>query len=86
MKHPSTPTLIALLSLLSLVGIASAQEPVLPPDWETTDDPRRVPIPPRDRSNDPVLVLRGGTLIDGTGAAPVADAVVVLKGDRVLDV
>jgi imidazolonepropionase-like amidohydrolase len=62
-----------------------AQEPALPPNWETTDDPRRVPIPPRDRSNDPLLVLQGGTLIDGTGAAPVTDAVVVLQGDRVLD-
>jgi len=50
----------------------------------TTDDPRRIPIPPRDRTNDPVLVLEGGTLIDGTGAAPVADSVLVLQGDRVL--
>jgi imidazolonepropionase-like amidohydrolase len=64
---------------------AMAQEPALPPNWETTDDPRRVPIPPRDRASDPILVLQGGTLIDGTGAAPVTDAVVVLQGDRVLD-
>ena len=53
---------------------------------ETTDDPRRVPIPPRDRSNDPILVVRGGTLIDGTGADPIANAVLVIKGDRILDV
>ena len=52
----------------------------------TTDDPRRVPIPPRDRSKDPILVLRGGTLIDGTGAEPVRDAVLVIQGDRILDV
>jgi imidazolonepropionase-like amidohydrolase len=77
---------IVLLSLLALSGIvSSAQEPALPPDWETTDDPRRVPIPPRNRSGDPVLVLQGGTLIDGTGAAPVEGAVVVLQGDRVLE-
>jgi imidazolonepropionase-like amidohydrolase len=56
------------------------------PGVTTTDDPRRVPIPPRDRSKDPVLVLRGGTLIDGTGAEPVPNAVVVLQGDRILDV
>ena len=30
-----------------------------------------------------VLVLEGGTLIDGTGAAPVADAVVVVEGNRI---
>ena len=30
-----------------------------------------------------VLVLEGGTLIDGTGRAPVADAVVVVQGSRI---
>jgi imidazolonepropionase-like amidohydrolase len=30
-----------------------------------------------------VLVLEGGTLIDGTGTAPVADAVVVVTGNRI---
>ena len=29
------------------------------------------------------LVLEGGTLIDGTGKAPVADAVVVVEGNRI---
>jgi imidazolonepropionase-like amidohydrolase len=30
-----------------------------------------------------VLVLEGGTLIDGTGRAPVADAVIVVQGSRI---
>jgi imidazolonepropionase-like amidohydrolase len=30
-----------------------------------------------------VMVLEGGTLIDGTGRAPVADAVVVVDGNRI---
>src|SRR5262245_35780911 len=30
-----------------------------------------------------VLVLEGGTLIDGTGKAPIADAVVVVEGGRI---
>src|SRR6266516_1079766 len=30
-----------------------------------------------------VLVLEGGTLIDGTGRAPIADAVVVVEGTRI---
>lgn len=51
---------------------------------ETTDDVRRIPIPPVDRSREPVLVLTGGTLIDGRGGAPVANAVVVTQGDRIL--
>jgi imidazolonepropionase-like amidohydrolase len=31
----------------------------------------------------PVLVLEGGTLIDGTGRAPIADAAIVVEGARV---
>jgi len=56
------------------------------PGTSTTNDPRRVPVPPRDISKDPILVVRGGTLFDGTGAEPVANAVVVLQGNRILDV
>ncbi len=74
--------LAAIPLLLGGTGPASAQE-TLP--WETTDDPRRVPIPPRDRSKEPILALRGGTLIDGTGAGPVANAVLVMQGDRIVD-
>ncbi|WP_093067471.1 amidohydrolase family protein [Sphingomonas sp. OV641] len=51
---------------------------------ETTDDVRRIPIPPIDRSREPILVLTGGTLIDGRGGAPIANAVVVTQGDRIL--
>ena len=55
------------------------------PGTSTTDDPRRIPIPPRDTSKDPVIVLKGGTLIDGTGSDPVPNAVVVLQGNRIVD-
>lgn len=34
----------------------------------------------------PALVIDGGTLIDGNGGAPVADAVVVVQGDRITGV
>ena len=68
-------------------GIATAQYGVQSLEGlDTTDDLRRVPIPPRDRSNDPILVVKGGTLIDGTGAAPITDATLVIQGDRILDV
>ncbi|AKM08477.1 amidohydrolase family protein [Pelagerythrobacter marensis] len=51
---------------------------------ETSDDVRRVPIPPVDRSEEPVIVVAGGTLIDGRGGAPVENAVLVMQGDRIL--
>jgi len=51
---------------------------------ETSDDVRRVPIPPVDRSEEPVVLVTGGTLIDGRGGAAVENAVVVMQGDRIL--
>jgi cytosine/adenosine deaminase-related metal-dependent hydrolase len=42
---------------------------------------------PEQRSAEPaageVIVISGGTLIDGTGAEPVRDSVVVIEGDRI---
>jgi hypothetical protein len=32
---------------------------------------------------EPTIALTNGTLIDGTGAAPVPDAVVIIQGDKI---
>lgn len=40
-------------------------------------------VPSRVSAQEQVLVLEGGTLIDGTGRAPVVDAVVVVQGSRI---
>ena len=52
--------------------------------FTTTDDTRRVPVPPHDYSAAPLMVLQGGTLINGTGTAPITDALVALRGDRII--
>ena len=70
-----------LASLTALSPVAQAAERPIP---ETTDDVRRVPIPPIDRSHEPIVVIAGGTLIDGRGGAPISNAVVVTQGDRIL--
>src|SRR5260370_8362598 len=31
----------------------------------------------------PIIAIRAGTLIDGTGAAPVKNAVILVQGDRI---
>ncbi len=72
------------LVLLAAVVAPSALLHAQPTPYETTDDVRRLPIPPVDRSRQPIVALRGGTLIDGRGGAPVPDAVVVMQGDRIL--
>jgi imidazolonepropionase-like amidohydrolase len=83
-----------LLLIAALVAVAGgadapahAQYQLRPrPDLTTSDDARRVPVPPRDSANDPVLVVRGATLIDGTGRDPIPNAVLVVRGNHVLDV
>jgi imidazolonepropionase-like amidohydrolase len=41
----------------------------LPPSTAVSDDPRRVPIPPGPQGPAGTIVLRGGRIFDGTGAA-----------------
>ena len=80
-------TLAAAVAVVAMSTTATSQHDLRQrPGTTTSDDPRRVPIPPRDRSKEPVIVLRGGTLIDGTGANPVPNAIVVLQGNRILEV
>jgi imidazolonepropionase-like amidohydrolase len=48
----------------------------------TTDDPRRVPMPDTPRGPEGTLVLRGGRIFDGTGAAARA-ATLVIQRNRI---
>ena len=72
-----------LLHLAALPWQVFAQENA---EFRTTDDPRRIRIPPSAEAVPGVLVLRGATVIDGTGAEPFEDGVVVIRGDRIADV
>ncbi len=76
-----TRTGLLLLAMALVSPLAAQSKRPIP---ETTDDVRRVPIPPVDRSHEPVLVLSGGTLIDGRGGSPIVNAVVITQGDRIL--
>lgn len=73
---------LAALTSLAMAGASVQAAPYPVP--ETSDDMRRVPIPPVDRSHEPIVAIVGATLIDGRGGAPVADAVVVTQGDRIV--
>ena len=39
--------------------------------------------PVEQEGGEPVLVIKGATLVDGTGADPQADSVVVIRGNRI---
>ncbi|MDT8319381.1 MAG: amidohydrolase family protein [Xanthomonadales bacterium] len=73
--------LLTLMVMLPAAGPLAAESA---DNWRTTDDTRKVPLPPSDRSADPVLLIEGGVLIDGLGGKPVADAVLVVRGDRIV--
>jgi imidazolonepropionase-like amidohydrolase len=73
-----------LLALLLL--LAACATPRQEPSGTHSAAPTPVAVPPTETPGEPVLVLAGGILIDGTGAPPVPDAVVVIRGSRILAV
>ncbi len=48
---------------------AADRRKFLEPDTPVSDDPRRIPVRPGPRGPEGTLVLRGGRIFDGTGAA-----------------
>ena len=72
------------LLLLLVLGVASAC--VAPAPAPPIASPTPVAIPPTDAPGGPILVLSGGVLIYGNGGPPIADAVVMIRGDRILAV
>ncbi len=79
---------VCLAWLLALAGCAPARPtPVAPPAPAATGAPTAVPGSAPALVNgtaEPALALVNGTLIDGTGAAPVAGAVVLIRGERIV--
>ncbi len=69
--------LLVLLLLLVAACTGPPQAPSRPSSTPLT-------VPPVGISTEPILVLAGGTLIDGTGAPSAPDAVVVVRGNRIL--
>lgn len=48
----------------------------------TTDDPRRIPVPPGPRGPEGIIVLKGGRIFDGTGA-PARGGTVVIRRNKI---
>src|SRR6266699_5610055 len=68
--------------LVFLAGVAGQQKAqdrrkFLDPSTSVSDDPRRIPVKPGPSGPDRVLVLRGGRIFDGTGAAAHAGTLVI---------
>jgi len=79
---PSAPTALVLTLLLAILTLPAG---VL----AQGDAPESIqPAPPRAEGDGPYdrLILRGATLIDGTGAPPVGPVDVVIEGNRIANV
>jgi len=57
----------------------------LSPSTQTSDDPRRVPMPPGPRGPDGALVLRGGRIFDGTGA-PAREGNLIIERNKIVKI
>jgi imidazolonepropionase-like amidohydrolase len=79
---------VVLVAVLGLCSLCAAQEePVsrqerwrfYAPSTQVSNDPRRVPVPPTPQGPDGTLVLRGGRIFDGTGAAAREGTLVIVR-------
>ncbi|MFT4052877.1 MAG: amidohydrolase family protein [Novosphingobium sp.] len=71
---------LAVSAAALLVAVSAAGQQAV---FDLSDDLRRVPVPAVDRAALPALVITGATMLDGKGAR-VPDAVVVIRGDRIV--
>lgn len=79
--------LVALGSCSCVVAQEKAQDrrKFLNPETPVSDDPRRVPVKPGPRGPDRILVLRGGRIFDGTGAAA-HEGTLVIERNKILKI
>ncbi len=87
MREPALLRLTALLLVLTMAGAAGGQEEA--PEQEGDEERRAIPAAPdRQEGEGPFgrLILRGGTVVDGTGAPPMGPMDVVIEGNRIVQV
>jgi imidazolonepropionase-like amidohydrolase len=85
-RRAGASLLLLLVLAMASACVAPSPAPPAPAPPRASASPTPVAIPPTDAPGEPILVLPGGTLIDGTGSPPLADAVVMIRGARILSV
>jgi len=82
---------LCLVGIFMFSSVVSCQEKAedrrkwLDKNATTTDDPRRIPIPPGPKGPEGTLVLKGGRIFDGTGSK-VRDGTLVIERNRIKEV
>src|SRR6266849_5351001 len=84
-KAFAAASVILLLISPALLGQQKVQDrrKYLSADTPTSDDPRRVPVPPGPHGPEGTLVLRGGRIFDSTGA-PAREGTLVIQRNKIL--
>jgi hypothetical protein len=94
-RHAARLTLLCAVSLAQAVSAASAQQPTRPAAPATDqqairnegrEDPRPAPDRREGEGPFPRLIIRGATLIDGTGAPPRGPVDIVIENNRIADI
>ena len=73
---------------LATIALAIAALPALAATASADDQPQMIPAPDRSEGEGPFqrLIIRGATLIDGTGAPPIGPVDIVIEGNRIADI
>ncbi|MFC2164998.1 amidohydrolase family protein [Acidobacteriota bacterium] len=93
MQNNKVKTLIFVVLMIGLIGSSLLSQEKLrdrrkyidPEQTTTTDDPRRIPVPPGMFGAKGDLVILGGRIFDGTGQA-VKEGTIVIKDNKIVKI
>ena len=73
--------------MLAITFLAAFAAPTFAQD-DADEEPKMIPAPDRAEGEGPYerLIIRGATMIDGTGSPPVGPVDIVVEGNRIVDV
>ncbi len=91
MKLLTKSIFFCLIGIFTFFGLVLAQEKAqdrrtwIDKNANTTDDPRRIPMPPGQNGPEGTLVITGGRIFDGTGAA-VRNGTIVIERNKIKEI
>ncbi len=91
MKVLTRSIFFCLIAIFTFNGLVLAQEKAqdrrtwIDENANTTDDPRRIPMPPGQNGPEGTLVITGGRIFDGTGAA-VRNGSIVIERNKIKEI
>jgi len=90
MKSLTKSVFLGLIGVFTFYGVTYSQtiedrRRFIDPNTRTTNDPRRIPLPPGPEGPDGTIVITGGRIFDGTGSA-VRNGTVVIERNKIKEI